>query len=233
MRTEARRNVAITPGEPGSSAGQGVSAALGIAAPAALGPVPLSRYLTFGLLVVGGLTWDLGSKEYVFRSLGYPGRSAWEWQGGELVWFVLQTNLNFGALWGLGQGWSGLFAALSFVAVTAVGYFLFWLRHAHSWWLTVALGFVVAGAFGNLYDRLGLHGITDERGMVLYGVRDFLYFRFFDTFDWPIFNFADSFLVTGAIMLMIHSFRPEPLASGQGSGDRDQGTVDSGGSHRL
>ena len=77
---------------------------------------------------------------------------------------------------------------------------------------SIETGFVTAGALGNLYDRLGLHGWRDEDGAV-YAVRDFLYFRFFETFDWAIFNFADSFLVTGAIMLVLHSLKQEHAAA--------------------
>jgi signal peptidase II len=76
----------------------------------------------------------------------------------------------------------------------------------------VALALVMAGALGNLYDRLGLHGWRGPDGQTIYAVRDFLYFRFFDVFDWAIFNFADSMLVTGAIMLVIHSLRSVPAS---------------------
>jgi signal peptidase II len=62
----------------------------------------------------------------------------------------------------------------------------------------------MAGTMGNLYDRLGLHGYVDRNGTTILAVRDFLLFTFGD-FHWPVFNFADSFLVTGAIMLVLHS----------------------------
>jgi signal peptidase II len=176
--------------------------------------LPWNRYVIFAAIAGAGILVDLGSKEYVFSTLGLPGRSRWEWQLGDLVWFVLQTNLNHGALWGMGQGLSAVFAALSVCAIVGIPCFLFWMRQAHSWWLTIALGFVEAGACGNLYDRLGLHGLLDPRtGERAYAVRDFLYFRFLETFDWPIFNYADSFLVTGAIMLVIHSFLSESEAA--------------------
>uniref|UniRef100_A0A7C2JZT5 Lipoprotein signal peptidase n=1 Tax=Schlesneria paludicola TaxID=360056 RepID=A0A7C2JZT5_9PLAN len=192
MRTEARAEVGLTPG--------------------ADSRLPTNRYWVYALLVVAGVAWDLGSKEWVFRALGCPGQSAWEWHVPDVVRFRLHTNFNRGALWGLGQGWAPLFATLSTVAVAVILYVLFIRKHAHSLWLTVALGFVTAGALGNLYDRLGLHGWRDNDGPV-HAVRDFLYFRFFETFDWAIFNFADSFLVTGAIMLVLHSMKHEHAAS--------------------
>ena len=67
---------------------------------------------------------------------------------------------------------------------------------------------IMAGTLGNLYDRAGLHGLVDANGAAIYGVRDFLLFTF-GNFHWPVFNFADVFLVTGAIMLGIQSLRAE------------------------
>jgi signal peptidase II len=172
--------------------------------------VPRSRYAVFAAIVIGGAAFDLLTKAAVFAELGCPGRANWEWRAGDLVRFTLQTNFNPGALWGMGQGWTGLFAAMSAVAIIAILYFLFVAKHARSLWLTVALAFVMAGALGNLFDRLGLHGWKGPDGQPVYAVRDFLYFRFFETFDWAIFNFADSMLVTGAIMLVIHSLWGAP-----------------------
>lgn len=196
MRTEARAVVAIdsTGGPPPSGPASGI---------------PANRYVVFSLIAFCGLAWDLWSKSAVFAALGCPGRASWTWTAGDLVAFTLQTNFNHGALWGIGQGWTGAFALLSAVAVVGILYFLFVLGHARSKWLTVALAFVLAGALGNLFDRMGLHGLLDDSGARIYAVRDFLYFRFFQTFDWAIFNFADTYLVTGAIMLVIHSLWSE------------------------
>jgi signal peptidase II len=157
------------------------------------------------------LLWDLYSKWAVFSTLGYPHRESESWFVG--LWgkdvFRLMTSFNPGALWGLGRGYSGVFAILSIIAAIAVLYWLFVARGARSLWLTVALGFVMAGTLGNLYDRLGLHGLRDDNGMIEYAVRDFLYIQII---NWPIFNFADTFLVTGAIMLLIQSFQADLAA---------------------
>lgn len=192
--------------------------------------LPLSRYLVFLALVASGLTWDLYSKWTTFTQLGCPGAGTWiwpdnwGWQGlSPIIRFQLHTNFNHGALWGLGQGFAPMFAGLSVLAGLGIVYWLFVKRGASSWWLTVALGFVMAGVLGNLYDRLGFHGWVNENRQPIYAVRDFLHFWFFEgtqaEFHWAIFNFADSYLVTGAIMLVIHSFlwqtaeEPKPMAT--------------------
>jgi signal peptidase II len=166
------------------------------------------RFIVFACLAASGLIIDLWSKWTVFDQLRYPGTHQ-VWKGSVLgmsVDFQLATAFNRGALWGVGQGQTWLFASFSVVAIIAIAYFV-WTRQAISGaWLTVASGLLLAGTLGNLYDRLGLHGWKDEHGLPVYAVRDFLDFVFFDSFHWATFNCADTFLVTGAIMLILHSF---------------------------
>ncbi|MHC4876439.1 MAG: signal peptidase II [Planctomycetota bacterium] len=179
-----------------------------------MSPIPRNRYIAFTLIAVLGLAIDLGSKSIVFDQLGgigVAGENVFEFFGGWST-FRLFTSINHGALWGIGQGMTWLFALLSVVAVGGVITWLFVYRAAQSLWLTVSLALIMAGTLGNLYDRAGLHGLVgiDANGdpTVLYGVRDFLLFTF-GSFHWPVFNFADVFLVTGAIMLGIQSLRVE------------------------
>ena len=179
---------------------------------ARLNDIPVFNWGLFLILSPLLLCWDLYSKRLVFSTLGYPHRQSESW----LVWlwgenvFRLMTSFNHGALWGMGQGLSAVFALLSVGAAIAVVYWLFVARGAQSLWLTVSLTFVMAGTLGNLYDRLGLHGLRNQdSGAIEYAVRDFLYF---EIINWPIFNFADTFLVTGAIMLLIQSFQAEVAA---------------------
>jgi signal peptidase II len=185
-----------------------------------------------------GVASDLLSKSWVFAFLGGANRgSAWTW-GTDFLWgrfeFRLFTLFNQGALFGIGQGLGWLFAALSVLAVAGIVYWLFIRGQARSWWLTVTLGLILAGALGNLYDRLHLHGWTDADGNPQQGVRDFLDCtipglafegswlpRLKREYRWPVFNLADVYLVTGAIMLTLYSL-VTPQRKGQPARSPDQ-----------
>lgn len=168
--------------------------------------VSLSGRATVFALVVGALVaLDLGSKSWIFNRLGcaqigLPGPGQ-EWLIRDV--FAFTTSLNEGALFGVGKGYSHGFAALSVVAAVFIAYWLFGRGGARDWLLTISLAFIMAGTLGNLYDRLGLHGLRDVAGQPVHAVRDFLYFA---PIDWPVFNVADSSLMTGAGLLLLHAF---------------------------
>ena len=165
--------------------------------------VPLNRVLLYGSLTVSAAATDLISKEFVFRRFGV--HNGGEWLVDTWLKFRLFTSLNRGALWGVGQGFALGFAALSVIALAGILYWLFARGACRSAWLTTALGLVSGGTLGNLYDRLGIHGLKEpETSEAILAVRDFLDVRL-GSFDWAIFNVADICLVTGAIMLMLQS----------------------------
>lgn len=189
--------------------------------------IPANRLFVFVLLASVALTVDLYTKSIVFNDLGYPGAeptpsalgqhyrfASPASHEGESVpyidgWmtFRLLTSFNRGALWGLGQEYTWLFAGLSLAAVIGIPLWLFAFSAARSLWLTIALALILGGTLGNLYDRIGLHGCRDSQGAHIAAVRDFLLFTF-GGFHWPVFNFADVFLVSGASMLVLHSIFP-------------------------
>lgn len=107
----------------------------------------------------------------------------------------VMPRVNHGALFGIGGGHKGLanklFAGVSVAAAVAI---LVWVTRkgsASDGWLCVALGLILGGTVGNLYDRL-----------VFGGVRDFLYFY---RVEWPVFNVADCGLVVGACLLLLQA----------------------------
>jgi len=176
--------------------------------------VPANRYAVFLAVAAVGLAADLATKALVFSWDGkLTGEVVyWWWEGHAGV----QTSLNEGALFGLGQGAVALFAVVSIAAAIAIPLWLFVGRAAHDWWLTVALGGVMAGVLGNLYDRLGLPREVwppgfPRAGEPVYAVRDWILWQVNDQWRWPNFNLADAFLVVGAAVLLLRALRePKP-----------------------
>jgi signal peptidase II len=106
----------------------------------------------------------------------------------------VMPRVNQGALFGLGghrESANMMFALISLLAAIAI---VIWGTRkwtAHDRWLCVALGLILGGTLGNLYDRV-----------VFGGVRDFLYFY---KINWPVFNVADCCLVVGAGLLLLQA----------------------------
>jgi signal peptidase II len=169
--------------------------------------VHLSRYVLFFGIAMGGCAADLATKSWIFAKLGMPGgRTLWLWDG----YVGFQTSLNRGALFGLGQGQVWLFASLSFVAAAGILYWLFLAGGVRDGWLTLALGAIMAGILGNLYDRLGLWAPPNMDGVDYHAVRDWILFAYGD-WRWPNFNLADSLLVCGATVIVWSAIFPRQV----------------------
>jgi lipoprotein signal peptidase len=85
-----------------------------------------------------------------------------------------------------------VFAGVSILAAAGIVVWATRRSTAADGWLSAALGLILGGTIGNLFDRI-----------VFNGVRDFLYFY---KIEWPVFNVADCCLVVGAGMLLAHAF---------------------------
>lgn len=105
--------------------------------------------------------------------------------------FHLTSHRNRGAAFGILQNQRLFFLIITSIVVIGVIIYL-QKTHREQKLLSYALAFILGGALGNFFDR----AIKGE-------VVDMLDFRLI---DYPIFNLADSFIVTGVIMIMIHSF---------------------------
>lgn len=114
-------------------------------APAALRD-PAS-HLRLWSVVVLGLSFDLWSKEWAFQTLRQTGYR-------QLIPNVLEfrTTLNPGALFGIGAGHTELFLIASVLALVLV-IWMFAQSPPRHWFTHIALGAILAGALGNMYDR--------------------------------------------------------------------------------
>ncbi len=100
--------------------------------------------------------------------------------------FRLTYTTNTGAVFGVFSDQTFIMTIASFVGV---GILLFFY-HSHSGserLVRLSLGLLLGGAIGNLIDRIWLGKVTD----------------FLDVGAWPIFNLADSAIVTGIVILVV------------------------------
>ena len=152
--------------------------------------------LFLGALLVS-LPIDLATKEWVLRSIHY---------GAEITiipgFFSLTHVRNPGAAFGiLATSPEGvrIFFFIG-VAIFAMGLIVSFYRNLAPGdrLASLSLGMILGGAAGNLLDRLR-HG----------EVVDFLHFTLWSGYSWPDFNFADSFVVVGVILLVIELLASE------------------------
>ncbi|MDX6769596.1 MAG: signal peptidase II [Elusimicrobiota bacterium] len=135
------------------------------------------RPLRFPVVLVL-LALDRATKVWAMRELAPVGTIPL------LPFFDLTYVENTGAAFGLGRGGNGFFVLVS-VGLTAA---LVWMMR--KWpldklWLQWGGLLVVAGALGNLYDRVAYAFVVD----------------FLHLHRWPVFNVADSCISVGACLL--------------------------------
>ncbi len=103
---------------------------------------------------------------------------------------------NTGAAFSLFDNNAFVLGLVSLVVSLGILVVLFINRDRFSLFQQIVLTLIFGGAVGNMIDRL----------FIGY-VRDFIYFSIErPKFDFAIFNFADSFVVVGAILLILGSF---------------------------
>ena len=158
---------------------------------------PLGRWLA---LVAALVVADQITKYVVGQSLAYGERL-------EVVpgWLYLTHVHNPGAAFSLlseAGGWQRwLFTGLATVVSLGLLVWLTRLKREETW-LALALTLVLAGALGNLWDRIALGHVVDFVQVHL----PMLPWRLFN--PWPAFNVADSAISIGVVILLVDAFRP-------------------------
>ncbi|MEX2215431.1 MAG: signal peptidase II [Phycisphaeraceae bacterium] len=123
---------------------------------------------------------------------------------------ALKLVINPGAVFGIGKGAQWFFIVVSLCATVFIG-IVFYRSKPDAKLLHVCLALILAGALGNLYDRVLYNGVRDML-QLFPGVH--LPFGL----EWPgganeiypwIFNIADVALVIGVVLLMIVTWKSE------------------------
>lgn len=137
--------------------------------------------LIFGFCAVISFAIDQFTKKLVIDNIPVDGKI-------ELIPdFLYITHIkNSGAAFGILQNHTDIFIIISFIAIILILVLKVTLN-INSVAYNLALGLILGGAVGNLFDRFLLGEVTD-----------FIYFTFF-----AVFNGADSFIVIGFFILAI------------------------------
>ncbi|HEU4384912.1 MAG TPA: signal peptidase II [Anaeromyxobacteraceae bacterium] len=124
---------------------------------------------------------------------------------------------NPGAAWGLFRNLSedARNAFFGLISVGAVAFILHYYRKLgeRQRFLQVALAFVLSGAMGNFVDRLARRYVID-----------FVEWYWWNRPDlrWPTFNLADSLIVVGVAMLLLHPAEPRGAPAETAAGGKNR-----------
>jgi signal peptidase II len=121
--------------------------------------------------------------------------------------FYIRSAGNEGGVFGMLAGNTWTLVGMAVLALFAVVLMLSKID-GRQIWMHVALGLVLGGAIGNLYDRIFYYYILEGKRVSI--VRDFLDFRIFG-WQYPIFNGADVFICIGAAMIFLRVLFGGPL----------------------
>ncbi len=118
----------------------------------------------------------------------------------------ITSHRNSGAAWGILQGQLWFFYIITIIAVAGIIYYM--QKYAKGKWLLgTSLGLMLGGAIGNLIDRVFRKEVVDFINTYIFG------------YDFPVFNIADSALVIGVALLIIHMIREEKAAKEKEHGE--------------
>ncbi|MBS4193915.1 signal peptidase II [Lederbergia citri] len=108
--------------------------------------------------------------------------------------FYITSHRNRGAAWGILENQMWLFYIITIIVVGAVIYYL--EKHAKGKPLfQLSLAFILGGAIGNFLDRLFRKEVVDFLDTYIF------------TYDFPIFNVADSALTIGVALIFIQMIK--------------------------
>jgi signal peptidase II len=168
----------------------------GTTSPAGASSPATVSFRLFWTLLVLLLVADQASKWWVVEWSGYP-RGLYPPFGGQPViagFFNLVYAVNYGAAWGMLEGFSWLLVCLALLVLVLIAVFRRELGFQYPI-NQLCFGLICGGIIGNTADRI-------FRGHVV----DFLDFRL-PGYQWPTFNIADSAIVAGTLLYIYLQFR--------------------------
>lgn len=137
--------------------------------------------MLWALIIAAIVALDRITKYLVIKNIEY----------GEMIpiinnFFFLTYHENKGAAWGILQNMRYLFIITTLIISAGL---IYYIVKTSNRFLKISLAFILGGAIGNLIDRVWKGSVAD-----------FLDFHIGE-FHFPTFNFADTFITIGTILL--------------------------------
>nr|WP_245705618.1 signal peptidase II [Aliicoccus persicus] len=142
--------------------------------------------MPIGLMTLGIIGLDQLTKQLVKRNM----------EIGESIevfgeYLKITSHRNEGAAWGIMQGQMVFFYIVTAVVLAAMTY-IYYKEAKGKPMLQIGIGFLVAGAIGNLIDRVIYQRVIDFVDVLIIN------------YSFPIFNVADAALTVGVATLIIY-----------------------------
>ncbi len=141
------------------------------------------------------ITLDQWTKWLVRESIPFGGQWLPEWLSWLSPYARFVNWANKGAAFGMFQQGGMVFTVLAFIVIGAIIYYYPQVEN-NDWALKLAMGMQMAGAAGNLIDRLMFGEVTD----------------FISVGTFPVFNVADSSITIGVVVLLLGAWWNERQA---------------------
>lgn len=147
--------------------------------------------MLLGVFIVVSLILDQFTKYLAFTRLR-----------GNSSYVIVEKWLNFtyvenrGVAFGTFSGYTIILTILSITISVFIAYYIYKNRDRLSKFEKICYIFIISGAIGNVIDRV-------FRGFVV----DFIHTELGGLYNYPVFNFADIYIVLACIFLFIYSFK--------------------------
>lgn len=154
------------------------------------------RIIPMSIFGIGILALDQITKFLVVKFMDY----------GESIPIIenflsITSHRNSGAAWGMLQGKMWLFYIITVFVIIMLVYF-YKKEATDSLLLQLSLTMLIAGALGNFIDRVLFQEVVDMIDTMIF------------SYDFPIFNVADSSLTIGVILMLFQFFTERGEQSG-------------------
>ncbi|MDF2945910.1 MAG: peptidase [Bacillales bacterium] len=111
---------------------------------------------------------------------------------------MITSHRNRGAAWGMLEGQFLLFYIVTVIVVVGLIYYVK-KNNIDDRFTLITVGLLIGGALGNFIDRVIRKEVVDFIDVLIF------------SYDFPVFNIADSSLFIGVVLLVIQTIREEQL----------------------